>query len=79
MRELMIGIFLALLCGGYGIWGYGKFAKKMARIDSIIIFIITMVVCLIFNRPDVLKYSILLGVTLVALIDSIIISSLVFI
>ncbi len=72
MRELIIGIFIALLCLVYGICGYGKFAKKMARIDSIVIFIITLVVCLIFKRPDMLKNSILLGITFVMLIDLII-------
>lgn len=69
MRELFIGIFISLLFFGYGICGVGKFAKRMSLIESIIVFITTLVVCLIFKRPDVLEITIMFFIALSVLID----------
>lgn len=72
MRELFVGILISLLFIGYGIFGFGKFAKRMSLIEAAIVFITTLVVCLVLKRPDILEITILLFIVLSVLIDMII-------
>lgn len=72
MRELIIGIIISLLLVTYGIFGKSKSIKKLSLIDSALVLIISVLVCMILKRPDVLEVSIFLVIALTVMIDTIV-------
>ena len=65
MKKLILGLFISVLLLATYFTAQNKSLKRVALLDSITIFIITIIVCLIFKRPEILKNVVLFGVALV--------------